>query len=240
MWIGHDLGSPVVSALAALHRKRSRGTTLISSPYLPRAYALVSLLPFVDRKLYPRDQYPDGQFAYYRFYLTNFDQAVTDFDADIPATLSNIYRSGKPETVGNIYRTAETTRNKGWFGPGHQAPKIPPDPALWPASDFDALVGAFRETGFRPGCSWYLNDDANVAYLYSAPEGERLRQPVLFINGEWDGICDISRTSLGQPTREKCPNLTVSNLKGAHWLPLEQKSGTIAAIRSWLNREELG
>ena len=240
VWVGHDLGSSVVSALAALHPERSSGVTLISIPYLPDAYAFSSLLPFVDRKLYPGDHYPDGQFSYYRFYLTNFDQAVADFDADIPATLSSIYRSGTPDTVGKIYRTAETTRNKGWFGPAHQATNVPPDPALWPASDFDTLVGAFRETGFRPGCSWYLNDDANVAYVHSAPDEGRLRQPVLFINGNWDGICDISRTSLGQPMRERCLNLRVSQVKGAHWLPLEQKSETIAAISSWLNIEELG
>ena len=240
VWVGHDLGSPVVCAVAAQHPIRSRGVALISLPYLPDAYALASLLPFVDRKLYPFDQYPDGQFAYYRFYLTNFDQSVTDFDADVPATLSNIYRSGTPEIIGKVYKTAETSRNGGWFGMAHRAPNVPPDPALWPATDFDALVEAFRLTGFRPGTFWYLNDDANVAYAHSAPNGGRLQQPLLYINGDWDGICEITRTHLGDPMREKCSNLTVTNLKGAHWLPLERKSETIAAIKMWLRKEGLG
>jgi pimeloyl-ACP methyl ester carboxylesterase len=160
-------------------------------------------------------------------------------DDAIPATLSIIYRSGSPDTVGKVHRSAQITRNGGWFGAAHRAPTLPPDPALWPAADFDALVKAFRVTGFRPGNSWYLNDEANIAYAHSAPNSGRLRQPVLFINGDWDGICDITRTHLGDPMREKCPKLTVTNLQGAHWLPLERKAETTAAISSWLKTEKL-
>ena len=36
IWVGHDLGSPVVGALAAHHAKRSRGVMFISVPYTPR------------------------------------------------------------------------------------------------------------------------------------------------------------------------------------------------------------
>lgn len=96
IWIGHDLGSPVVGALVAHHPKRSLGVVFISVPYAPEAFALPSLLPFIDRKLYPADQYPDGQWDYDRFYLTNFDQTVTDFDADIRSSLAAIFRSGNP------------------------------------------------------------------------------------------------------------------------------------------------
>ena len=98
IWVGHDLGSPVVGALAAHHPKRSRGTVFISVPYAPEAFALASLLPFIDRELYPADQYPDGQWDYYRFYLTNFDQTVTDFDAEIRSSLAAIFRRGNPES----------------------------------------------------------------------------------------------------------------------------------------------
>jgi pimeloyl-ACP methyl ester carboxylesterase len=99
IWAGHDLGSPVVGALAAHHAKRSRGMAYISVPYSPAAFALPSLLPLIDRKLYPADLYPDGQWDYYRFYLTYFDQTVTDFNADIPATLAAPYRSGNSASV---------------------------------------------------------------------------------------------------------------------------------------------
>lgn len=239
IWVGHDLGSPVVGALAAHQAKRVRGVVFASVPYSPESFALPSLLPLVDRKIYPIDQYPDGQWDYYRFYLTHFDQTVTDFDADIPATLSVIYRSGDPKTVGNVYRSALVTRNGGWFGAAHRAPSIAPDTSLWPTDDFHALTEAFRVTGFRPGNSWYLNDAANIAYAHSAAEGGRIHQPVLFVNGDFDGICDITRTRLGDPMRKTCSDLTVTSLTSGHWLPLERKTEFIQSTRSWLRAKHL-
>jgi pimeloyl-ACP methyl ester carboxylesterase len=239
IWIGHDLGSPVVGALAAHHAARCRGVVLVSVPYLPEAFGLPSLLPLVDRELYPADQYPDGQWSYYRFYLTDFGQTVTDFDADIPATLALIYRRGDPASAGKVYRSALVKSHGGWFGSARRAPPTAPDPALWPPADFDTLIEAFRVTGFRPGNSWYLNDTANVAYAQSAPDGGRLRQPVLFLNGEFDGICDITRSRLGEPMRRTCQELTVINLLGGHWLPLERKADVVQGIRSWLKSREL-
>ena len=239
IWIGHDLGSPVVGALAAHHPKRSRGTVFISVPYAPQGFALPGLLPLIDRKLYPPDQYPDGQWDYYRFYLTHFDQTVTDFNADIPASLAAIYRSGNPESVGKVYRSAIITRNGGWFGSQHHAPAIQPDPALWPHADFASAVEAFRVTGFRPGNSWYLNDSANIAYAHTAPDGGRLSQPVLFLNGEFDGLCDNTHNQFGDPMRSACQDLTAINLPSGHWLPLEQKVEVTEAIRSWIQTKDL-
>jgi pimeloyl-ACP methyl ester carboxylesterase len=239
IWVGHDLGSPVAGALAAHHSKRSRGVVFTSVPYSPESFALPSLLPLIDRKVYPADQYPDGQWDYYRFYLTHFDQTVTDFDADILATLSVIYRSGSSESVGKVYGSALITRNGGWFGSAHRAPSIPPDPALWPAADFSALVKAFRVTGFRPGNAWYLNDDANIAYARSAPDSGRLHQPGLFVNGDFDAICDITRTRLGDPMRSTCQDLSVTTVPAGHWLPLERKTELVQVMRSWLKTKKL-
>ena len=239
IWVGHDLGSPVVGALAAHHAARSRGVIFISVPYAPEAFALPNHLPLIDRELYPADQYPDGQWDYYRFYLTHFDQTVTDFDADIPASLAAIYRSGNPESVGKVYRSAIITRNGGWFGSAHHAPAVQPDPALWPSADFATLVEAFRITGFRPGNSWYLNDSANIAYAHKAPDGGRLRQPVLFINGDFDGLCDITHNRFGDPMRSACQDLTVTSMPSGHWLPLERKAEVSEALRSWLKTKAL-
>ena len=239
IWVGHDLGSPVVGALAAHHAKRSRGVVFLSVPYAPQGFALPSLLPLIDRNLYPADQYPDGQWDYYRFYLTHFEQTVTDFNADIPASLAAIYRSGNPESVGKVYRSAIITRNGGWFSAEHHAPAVKPDPALWPSADFEALVGAFRATGFRPGNSWYLNDEANIAYAHAAPDDGRLGQPALFLNGDFDGLCDITHNRFGEPMRSACQELTVTNLRSGHWLPLERKAEVIQAMRSWLKTKAL-
>jgi pimeloyl-ACP methyl ester carboxylesterase len=239
IWVGHDLGSPVIGALAAHHPKRVRGVVFASVPYSPESFALPSLLPLIDRKVYPANEYPDGQWDYYRFYLTHFDQTVTDFNADISASLSVIYRRGDPKSVGTVSRSAGVTRNGGWFGAAHRAPSVAPDTALWPAPDFQALIEAFRITGFRPGNSWYLNDAANIAYAHSAPGGGRLIQPVLFVNGDFDGICDITRTRLGDPMKKTCKDLTVKSLPAGHWLPLECKAEFVGAVRSWLKTRSL-
>jgi pimeloyl-ACP methyl ester carboxylesterase len=131
------------------------------------------------------------------------------------------------------------TRNGGWFGSDRHAPSVEPDPALWPQADFDALVDSFRGNGFRPGNSWYLNDAANIAYAYAAPDGGRLRQPVLFINGEFDGLCDITHNRSGEGMSSACQDLTVTNLPSGHWLPLERKAEVIQAVRSWLKTKTL-
>jgi pimeloyl-ACP methyl ester carboxylesterase len=229
----------VAGALAAHHPERSRGVVFVSVPYLPEGFALASVLPLIDRNLYPADQYPDVQWDYYRFYLTHFDQTVADFNADIPASLAAIYRGGNPESVGQVYRTALVTRNGGWFGSAHHAPPVQPDTALWPSGDFATLVEAFCVTGFQPGNSWYLNDDANIAYAHAALDDGQLRQPVLFINGDLDGLCDITHNRLGEPMRNACQDLSIATLRSGHWLPLERKADVIQAIHFWLMTKEL-
>jgi pimeloyl-ACP methyl ester carboxylesterase len=234
IWVGHDLGSPVAGALAAHHSERCRGVVFVSVPYFPEAFALPTLLPLVDPTLYPVAQYPDGQWDYYRFYLTHFDQTVADFNADIPATIAAIYRSGDPASAGKTYRSALVTRNGGWFGSAHRAPSTAPDPALWPSDDLLALVQSFQATGFRPANAWYLNDSANIAYAHTAPNDGNLSQPVLFVNGNFDGICNIHGNRLADPMRRACDNLSVTSLPSGHWLPLERKTELVEAMRSWV------
>ncbi len=239
IWVGHDWGSVVAGSLVAHEPQRSRGVVLISVPYFPDANALPTLVPLVDRSIYSADQYPDGQWDYYRYYTTHFNSAVADLDADKVASLATIFRRGDPASLGKPSPNAMVTRNGGRFGAAHHAPPTPPDPALWPAEDFDALVQAFNAHGFRPPCAWYLNDDANIAYARRAPHGGRISQPVLFVNGDLDAINTIEGNHYGDPMRATCPDLTVTSLDGAHWLPLECKAELIQAIRTWLQSKTL-
>jgi pimeloyl-ACP methyl ester carboxylesterase len=239
IWIGHDWGSPVAGALSCHHAQRSRGLVLISIPYFPLGFCLPSLIPLIDRQLYPIDRFPDGQWDYYRFYLTHFDQTVTDMDADVPATLASLYRPGNPASANKISPSAMVTTNGGRYGSAHRAPPTAPDASLWPPADFDSLVQAFRCTGFRPCNAWYLNDSANLAYAHTAPNGGLLTQPVLFVNGDWDPICDINRSRLGEPMGDTCRDLSVANLPAGHWLPLERKTELIQSIRAWVSNKKL-
>ena len=239
VWVGHDWGSVIAGALVAHHPTRSRGVVLVSVPYFPDANALPTLVPLVDRTIYPADQYPDGQWDYYRYYNTHFDAAVADLDADQAASLASIFRPGDPASAGKPAANALVTSKGGRFGAAHRAPPTRPDPALWPAADFGLLVQSFKAHGFRAPCAWYLNDDANTAYARRAPNGGNLSQPVLFINGDYDQINSITGNRLGDPMRAACADLTVTNLPGAHWLPLERKAELVQAIRTWLRTKNL-
>jgi pimeloyl-ACP methyl ester carboxylesterase len=239
IWVGHDWGSVVAAELSAHERERSRGVVLTSLAYQPHGHALRTVLPLIDRAIYPADLYPDGQWDYYRYYMTHFDAAVADLDADLAASLASIFRSGNPDSVGKVSPNAAVTRNGGRFGTAHRAPPTRPDPAVWPPEDFDVLVQKFKVRGFRPGCAWYLNDDANIAYALRAPNGGRLSQPVLFVNGEFDQICSITGNRQGDPMRGACVDLTVTTMPAGHWLPLECGGQHIEAIRGWVRSKNL-
>lgn len=239
IWVGHDWGSVIVGSLVAHEPARSRGLVLISVPYFPDANALPTLVPLIDRTIYPADKYPDGQWDYYRYYTTHFAAAVSDLDADKAASLASIYRAGDPASIGKPSANALVTRKGGRFGEAHRAPPTMPDPALWPAADFGALVEALNVHGFRPPCAWYLNDAANIAYARRAPNRGRISLPVLFVNGEYDQINTIKGNRYGEPMHAACADLTTADLLGAHWLPLERKPELVQAIRAWLQAKHL-
>lgn len=239
VWVGHDWGSVVVGQLAAHAPQRCRGVVLISVPYFPTANALSTLVPLVDRRIYPAERYPDGQWDYYRYYTTHFASAVADLDADKAASLASIFKRGDPAVMGKPAENAKVTSKGGRFGTAHRAPPARPDPALWPPSDFDALVQSFSARGFRAACAWYLNDHANVAYARRAPSGGRIALPVLFANGALDQINTIEGNRYGEPMRASCTDLTVTSLPGAHWLPLECKTELVQAIRTWLDAKSI-
>ena len=239
VWVGHDLGGPIAAALAAHYPDRCRGLVLVSVPYFSDGFAIGNLLPLINRQIYPADLYPDGQWDYYRFYRTHFDQTVSDFEADIAATLAAIYRPGSPASQNQVYRSALVTRNGGWFGAARLAPKATSDPGLWPPADFEALIAAFRSTGFKPANAWYLNDDANTAYARAAAHGGRLTMPVLFVNGDYDGLFDIVHSRIGDPMRAACADLSVTQHQAGHWLPLERKTGLSDDIAAWASTKRL-
>jgi len=241
IWVGHDWGCVVAGELAAHEPKRSRGVVLASLAYQPDGHALRTVIPLIDRTIYPADQYPDGQWDYYRYYTTHFKAAVADLDEDQVASLAWTFQPGNPAVVGKVSPNAVATRNGGRFGAAHRAPPTQPDPALWPTADFDVLVQAFKAYGFRAPCAWYLNDDAAIAYAREAPNGGRLSQPVLFVNGDFDQTCNINGNGnhQGDPMRAACADLTVTSMPAGHWLPLERKAELIQAIRIWLQDKKL-
>jgi pimeloyl-ACP methyl ester carboxylesterase len=230
VWVGHDWGSPVVWSMAAHHAGRCRAVASLCVPYESRGFALANLLPLVDRELYPVDRFPDGQWSYYRFYDTHFDQAVADFEADVPATVRLLSRAGSPAAVGRPARAAGVAAAGGWFGDAHRAPAVPGD-SLLGEEDFATVVAGLSANGFRGPCSWYRNDAANVAYAAEAPDGGRLPMPVLFVHAAWDMVCDTAHTRLADPMRATCADLTEVTIDAGHDVMLERPN---AALERWL------
>ena len=235
VWVGHDWGSAVVWSLAAHHPNRCRGVVSLCVPYFARGFALPNLLPLVDRTVYPEDRFPAGQWDYFLFYRERFDQAVQEFDADVSATVAALYRRGDPGAVGKPGLTSGVRANGGWFGPAGRAPAAPRDASMLSQDDFDALVAAFRRTGFRGACAWYLNDEANLADAAGAYDGGRLSMPVLFLHAAWDTTLDTAHSRLAAPMRQSCADLTEVTIEAGHELQLERPDEVNAAIESWID-----
>jgi hypothetical protein len=50
------------------HAARVDGVANLCVPYLPNGFAVQTLMPLVDRKVYPIEQYPAGQWDYHLYY----------------------------------------------------------------------------------------------------------------------------------------------------------------------------
>ena len=80
VWIGHDWGSPVVWNIASAPSGQDGRRGEPVRALLPAGFALDSVVPLVDRSVYPEAEYPAGQWEYQFFYLESFDKAHTSFE----------------------------------------------------------------------------------------------------------------------------------------------------------------
>lgn len=239
VWIGHDWGSAVAWAMASHHPARCRAVASLCVPYLARGLALPTLVPLVDRALYPADRYPVGQWDYWRFYLEHFNRAAQDFEADVSATLSLLYRAAPSEAIGKPAQAANIGAQGGWFGSARRAPTMPRDETMLSQPDFDTLVAAFRATGFSGADAWYMNDEANRAYAAEAPQFGRLTLPALFLHAARDSILATVHSRLAEPMREDCADVTEVTIDAGHELMLERPAEVNAAISEWLTAKHL-
>ncbi len=236
VWVAHDWGSAVAWAMASHHPERCRGVASLCVPYLARGLTLPNLMPLVDRALYPADRYAAGPWDYWLFYRERFGQAAREFEADVAATFALLYRTAPREAVGKPAFSAGIRAQGGWFGEAGRAPAVPRDEALLSQADFDALVTAFKTTGFAGANAWYMNDAANLAYAAEARDFGRLRLPVLFLHAARDTVCDTVHSRLAEPMRDDCADLTERVIEAGHELMLERPAEVNIAIADWLER----
>jgi len=233
VWIGHDWGSPVVWNMAAHHPDKTVGVASLCVPYLSSGFTLDTVVPLVDRSVYPEAEYPAGQWDYQFFYEESFDKARASFEANIRNTVKALFRKGNPEGIGKPSRTAAVRKAGGWLG-GGPWPDLPPDADVLTESDLDAYVAALTRNGFFGPDSWYMNHKANGAYARRAPNGGRLAMPVLFLHGLHDYTCETVHSRLAEPMRRDCADLTEVVVKSGHWMAQEKPIDVNAALAKWL------
>lgn len=79
VWIGHDWGSNVVWNIASHCPDKTAGVASLCVPYLSVGVAPETLIPWVDREVYPEDAYPAGQWDYMLFLPRELRQGLQGF-----------------------------------------------------------------------------------------------------------------------------------------------------------------
>jgi pimeloyl-ACP methyl ester carboxylesterase len=234
VWVGHDWGSPVVWSLASHHPDRCFGVANLCVPYFAKGFAPRTLVPYVDRAVYPEAQYPVGQWDYQLFYEESFGKASAAFEADVRNTVKALFRKGNPGGKGKPSRTAQVRRDGGWFGGAGRAPDVPMDTDVLTEEDFHKYATALESNGFFGPDSWYMNHERNLQYATKAANGGALLLPVLFLHGEYDYTCETVTSRLADPMRGDCRNLTEVVVPSGHWMAQEKPRTVNAALASWL------
>lgn len=245
VWVAHDWGAGVASSLAAHHPEVVKALALLCVPYKSLELGLDHLVSFVDRTIYPEDEYPFGQWDYMAYYEESFEEAVRALEANVPGFCKSVWaRPPSPDgyDFGDAFKPAFTgsiRRNSGRYG-GKPAPPIQKIPApLLEGEVFDAFVKATEETGLWGGSAYYLNHKVNATYNGHTPGGGRLgtEKPVLFIHAKFDFVCATLTTGLANPMREACENLTEVVVEAGHNVHFEKPEEVNAAVARFLTEE---
>jgi len=232
VWVGHDWGSPVAWNIASHHPEHTEAVASLCVPYYTIDRGLEHTLTLVDRKLYPADEFPYGQWDYMRYYEESFAEAIAPMDADVEKFLRIAFRKGNPEGEGQRAITSYARRGHGMLG--GPLPDLPRDPDVVSEEDLSVYVSALRRNGFYGPSSWYMNHPANAAYGKTAKQDGYLEMPALFLNARYDYVCEATHSRLAEPMRARCRNLTEVTIRSGHWMAQEKPLEVNAELVKWL------
>jgi len=130
--------------------------------------------------------------------------------------------------------SAVVRREGGFYGGAPAAPDVERDAAVLSASELSMYTSALTRNGFFGPDSWYMNDARNDAYWSAAVNGGRLDMPVLFLHGKYDHICETVESTLAEPMRGLCADLTERVVPSGHWMPLERPAAVSSHLLRWI------
>jgi pimeloyl-ACP methyl ester carboxylesterase len=61
-----------------------------------------------------------------------------------------------------------------------------------------------------------------------------LDMPVLFLNAQYDYVCECTHSRLPEPMRKYCRNLTELTIRTGHWMAQEKPREINAALARWI------
>ena len=235
VWVGHDWGSPVVWNMALHHSEMVHGAASLCVP-MGLEDGLASLLPYVNREIYPESEFPAGQWDYMYFYQESFELAQREMESSPFDLVKLLFRKGDPSGAGQPSNTAFTRKNGGWFG-GGPIPDLAIDLDVISTQDAKIFAAALERNGFFGANSWYMNHDLNAQFSNELNGDKSLDLPVLFFHAEYDYVCQTVNSDFAEPMRKNCSRLSEINVKSGHWMAQEKPSEVNAGLIRWLAQE---
>ena len=116
VWVGHDWGAAVVWGLAAHHPEICDAVAGLVVPYRTLDRGLATLVTYVNREVYPQDEFPFGQFDYMAYFEESFAEVTALFDAAPDRVVRALYRPGDPSMLRGRSPRSTVRRDGGWFG----------------------------------------------------------------------------------------------------------------------------
>jgi pimeloyl-ACP methyl ester carboxylesterase len=209
--VGHDWGAAVAWVSALLRPDIIRAVVLLSVPYIRRSWADIRPTEAMKQMV--------GDKQFYQLYFQESGKAEPELEADVRKTI-----------LGLLYSASgDAPPEKRWrflFDKSETFLDTSPVPETLPAwlteADVDFYTEEFKRTGFRGGLNWYRNIDTNWK-LAPFLGGAKIRQPSLFVAGEFDAVITMYRKDLDR-LEETMPGLRKKVLlSGAgHWIQQER------------------
>ena len=220
--VGHDWGAPIAWSSCLLRPDVFDALVLLSVPYAPRS----STRPMDAFRAMAGDE------EFYIEYFQEPGRAEAEIEADVRSWLSGFYYSASgdapPRSDG---RTMATVARGGLL---RERFSLPDGPLPWLSEeDLDFYVAEFERTGLTGGLNRYRNMDRDWEELPQLAEAT-IKQPALFIAGEYDGVIAMSKPEAMQPF---VPDLRKSVIlpKAGHWTQQERAREVNEELIAFLN-----